>query len=58
MNRENRRAHAARPCYCGSGKKYRNCHEPVERRTVSALRAQADAASASVPDWEEPVDDR
>lgn len=51
MNREDRRAHAARPCYCGSGKKYRNCCEVVEQQTIALQRKQAEAALAALPTW-------
>ena len=53
-NRENRRADAARPCYCDSGKKYRNCHEPYERLFIAELRQEAEIASAEMPAWGAP----
>ncbi len=51
MNREERRAHAARDCYCGSGKKYRNCHEVIEQETISLFCQQAEVAAATLPNW-------
>jgi hypothetical protein len=49
MNRDDRRAHAARPCYCDSGKKYRNCHEVIERETIALMCRQAEAVAAKLP---------
>jgi hypothetical protein len=37
------------PCHCGSGKKYKRCHEVIDRsawRTVALLSRQADLACA------------
>ena len=53
MNREDRRAHAARSCPCGSGKKYRNCCEPAAQRVLTTLAVEARCALASLPDWGE-----
>lgn len=32
------------PCYCGSGKKYKQCHWPIDQAQERKERAQADAA--------------
>jgi uncharacterized protein YchJ len=53
MNRSDRRAHDARPCYCDSGKKYRNCHAIIERETIATMAEQAAVVAAQLPrsDW-------
>jgi hypothetical protein len=51
VNREDRRARTARPCPCGSGKKWRNCHALIERRAVALAERQAAAAAAMLPEW-------
>ena len=46
MNREDRRAHAARLCDCGSGKKFRNCCEPIVQAEADRVRQQVDGLLA------------
>jgi hypothetical protein len=49
MNRADRRANAARRCPCGSGKKYRNCHDVIGQETIALMRRQAEAVAAKLP---------
>jgi uncharacterized protein YecA (UPF0149 family) len=49
MNRDDRRAYDARPCSCGSGKKYRNCHEVIEREAIVFSHRQVEAVVKMLP---------
>lgn len=41
-------------CHCGSGVKYKRCHEPIDQEAwsfVARLRRDAEAVSATLPSF-------
>jgi hypothetical protein len=44
------------PCYCGSGKKYKNCHGPIDAETESAQRRLRQAPDTLLPKLMEGLD--
>jgi uncharacterized protein YecA (UPF0149 family) len=55
MNRRYHRISAGRKCRCGSGKKYKNCHGPINQSheemldaAVSTARKQTEIARSQV----------